>query len=111
MAEVDRSPGMVRLVYFLHHNARHQPNGPSQPPTEFDDLNWREVYEQFFEVLGEGRSFNIFKNSAEGLRKGNIRDYLENGIAFLARYEPMLKTWILQSREQQWADLQQYRCV
>src|SRR5947207_883839 len=84
---VDRSPEMVRLVYFIHEYARVGPDGRTLPPSEFGDSTWREVYGQFFTRLGDGRTFKTFVGSAAGLRKGNISDHKEAGIAFLPKYE------------------------
>lgn len=110
MAE-DRSPAMVRLVYFLHRYGRQGPTERYQPPEEFGDLNLRQVYEQFFARLGGGRAFKTFRGSAEGLRKGNIRERIENGATYLPKYEGILGTWELLPREQQWEELQRYRTV
>jgi hypothetical protein len=108
---VKRSPWMVRLVYFLHENVREGRDGRSRPPGEFGDLTWLEVYEQFHSHLGDGRPFKTFKGSAEGLRKGNIKDHKEAGTPFLPKYESILGLWVLKSRDDQWADLQQFRDV
>jgi hypothetical protein len=110
MAE-DRSPGMVKLVYFLHRHASSGHSERYQPPIEFGGLNLREVYAQFFPRLGEGRTFDTFRGSAEGLRKGNIRDRIEDGARYLPKYESILGSWELLPRERQWADIQQYRTV
>jgi len=96
---VERSPEMVRLVYFLHEYARFADSGRSKPPEEFGDLTWREVYEQFFHHLGEGRSFDTFKGSAEGLRNGNIREHKEAGTPFLPKYDVILRTWNLDYKD------------
>ena len=105
----NRSPEMVRLVWFLHRYARTPPGGRYVPPAEFGDLNKRQVYEQFFPKLGGGRSFKTFQGSAEGLRKGNIREHLEDDTPYLPMYETILRTWQHLPREQQWADIKQYR--
>ena len=108
MAE-ERSPEMVRLVYFLHRYARTGPSGRYSPPEEFGDLNRRQVYAQFFPRLGGDRDFETFENSAEGLRNGNIREYLDEGRPYLPMYETILSTWQHLPREQQWLYLQEYR--
>jgi hypothetical protein len=110
MAE-DRSPEMIKLVYFLHRHARNAPGERYLPPAEFGDLNLREVYEQFFPRLGNGRTFDTFRGSAEGLRKGNIRCRIENGTLYLPKYEAILGTWELLPREGQWTEIQAYRMV
>jgi len=102
---------MVQLVYFLQEYAREGSNGQTRPPQEFGDLNWIEVYKQFFPHLGDGRSFKTFRGSADRLRHGNIRQHKEDGVAFLPKYEAILQFWITQPREEQWADLQKYRQV
>lgn len=107
----ERSEGMVRLVYFLHCYRRCGPTGRYVPPEEFDDLNLREVYEQFFQHLGGARTFATFRGSAEGLRKGNVREHIEDGTPYLPMYEPMLNTWQHLSRTEQWEYLQQFRVV
>jgi hypothetical protein len=108
---IERSPEMIRLVYFLIEYARVTPDGRCVPPAELGDMTWRKAYEQFFTRLGGGRSFKTFYGSADGLRKGNIRDHKEAGIAFRPRCEAALRTWEILSREQRWTDLQQYRDV
>ncbi len=100
---------MVKLVYFLHCHGRRSPTGRYQPPAEFGDLNLREVYEQFFPRLGAGRTFKTFRGSAEGLRKGNIRERVDGRATYFPKYEGILATWELLPREQQWAELQQCR--
>ncbi len=111
MDKEERSPEMVRLVYFLHRYGRAKPSGQHKPPSEFGEANKRAVYDQFFARLGGGREFKRFQGSAEGLRKGNIREHLEDGAAYLPKYEAILRTWQHLPRERQWADLQQYREV
>lgn len=106
---VERSPEMVRLVYFLHQYARVGPAGRTSPPAEFGDATWREVYEQFFPRLGAGRTFETFRGSAEGLRKGNISEHKANGTPLLPKYEEILRGWAGRARDEQWVDLQQYR--
>ena len=99
----DRSPEMVRLVYFLHRHRRNRA-GRYQPPVEFGELNLREVYEQFFPRLRGTRSFDTFRGSAEGLRKGNIRERVEDGASYLPKYAAILGSWESLPRERQWAD-------
>ena len=111
MESEDRSPEMVRLVYFLHRYARTDPKGRYRPPAEFGDLNKREVYQQFFPLLGGSRPFKRFQNSAEGLRNGNIREHLDEGVPYLTKYESILSSWQHLTCEQQWEYLQQYRTV
>jgi|GEM_PF-5186142 len=104
----ERSPEMVRLIYFLHKYTRATTCDRYQPPTEFGNLNTRQVYDQFFEQLGGGRSSETFRGSAEGLRKGNIKEHLEDGTPFLPKCEVILQSWQHLPREQQWAYLQPF---
>src|SRR5436305_1523365 len=92
---VDRSPAMVRLVYFLHEYARVGPNGRTRPPSEFGGLNWREVYEQFHDRLGDGRSFKTFMGSAEANRGTRLDD--QAGKMVLLRGVNLVSWLILES--------------
>ena len=109
--KVERSPSMVRLVYFLHLYARDGSDGKQLPPEEFGNLNWTEVYKQFHALLGDGRPFQTFKHSAEGLRRGNISGHIDFGITLLPKYDSILRMWALKSRNEQWRDLQNYRKI
>lgn len=112
MAEkIERSPEMVKFVYFLHRYLRTDDTGRLLPPEEFGDSNWTDVYSQFYSSLNDGRSFKTFKGSAEGLRKGNISGYVDHGIALLPKYDSILRTWVLKPRNEQWADLQKLRRI
>lgn len=104
---IDRSPELVKVVYFLNEYARTE-GGRQRPPAEFADLNWREVYELFAERLSEGRRFETFKGSAEGLRKGNISEHKDHGLPFLPKYERILGLWIGLSREDQFEEISQW---
>lgn len=105
----ERSPQMVKLVYFLHQYARVLPNGRSAPPEEFGEISWREMYEQFYSRFGASRSFDTFKNSAEGLRKGNISDHKDNAVPLLPKYEAILQFWMTGTRAEQWEEIRNYR--
>jgi len=94
---VDRSPELVKVVYFLNEYARRE-DGRQRPPEEFQTLNWRELYELFHDNLGERRSFKTFMGSAEGLRKGNISEHKDHGTPFLPKYERILGRWVGLSR-------------
>jgi len=109
---IERSPEMVKLVYFLEKYKIAGPNRKAYPPSEFGNLTWNEVHEKFYSKLGDGRPFKTFMGSANGLRapnrEGNIKSFIDDGVALLPKYKEILRDWAKLPREMQWADLRKY---
>jgi hypothetical protein len=104
---INRSPDMVLLVYFLQeYGVNH--NGRWSPPLEFDDLNFTEVYKQFFKRFGDGRPFKRFYKSAQRLRDHMIKRKEEKR-PLNRMYENILKEHVTLTRVGLWEYLKPFR--
>jgi len=104
---IPRSSELVKLIYFLAKYAR-SGQGASRPPEVFGDRNWREVYELFFDRLGDGRIFSKFRSISEQLRRDNIGRHINEGIPLLPRYQAILSSWTVMTHDEQWAEICQW---
>jgi len=71
-----RHPAMTLVAYFLSRCGEVVPDRQSpRPPKVLMATTWERAYAMFYRMLGDGRTFAVFRNSMK-----NVRDYFDSHI-------------------------------